>query len=151
MIVFDWKRTLYDPEERTLIADGAELLAYLKDKQVSLALVGKGDKDMYAEVERLGVQDFFSQVVFREGAKDAVLFKPFVDRMHPEKTIFVGDRVRSELAIGNALGATTVWVRSGKFADEPPADFAEEPTYIVNSLSGVRQVLEKHYSLLAQD
>ncbi len=36
----------------------------------------------------------------------------------PKKTIFIGDRVRSELEIGNKLGATTIWVKQGIFADE---------------------------------
>lgn len=112
-IVFDWKRTLYDPEEKRLIGGALELLKWLASRKVPMVLIGKGDIDMYDEVDRLGVRQYFSHVMFREGSKDADLFAPFIDTSDSTQTIFIGDRVRSELAAGNALGAMSSYHFSG--------------------------------------
>lgn len=58
----------------------------------------------------------------------------------PKKTVFIGDRVRSELEIGNKLGATTIWVKQGKFADELPEMRAQEPRFTVTSLSNLHKL-----------
>jgi len=142
-IIFDWKRTLYDPDSRELIDGALDILNFLKNKSVRLALVGKGAQDMHDEVERLGVKNHFEHVNFREGSKDASLFKTFIDKRSPEDTLFIGDRVKSELAVGNSLGATTIWIRQGKFADDVPDGPAEQPNYTFASLKELRTFLEK--------
>lgn len=144
--IFDWKRTLYDPDRKTLINGSEELLQFLKGKGVKLVLVGKGDEDMHTEVDRLNIRSFFADVVFKEGAKDESLFKPFMEP-EPQNTLFIGDRVRSELAAGNKLNATTIWVKAGKFAKEEPEDESQKPTYTVESLLEIIPLLEKNFSL----
>lgn len=141
-IIFDWKRTLYDPESRNLITGSLEILDSLKSRNIATVLIGKGDADMYDEVDRLKVRDYFKDVVFREGTKDSELFTPFVDMKNPKSSIFIGDRVHSELAVGNQLGATTIWVKQGKFADELPDAEDQQPTYTVSSLSEAQKLLE---------
>lgn len=131
-IIFDWKRTLYDPDARTLIEGAEQLLASAQRLNVPLYLIGKGDDDMYAEARRLGVEKFFTKIVFQEGAKEEGLFKPFIGS-NPAQTIFIGDRIRSELAAGKSLGATTMWVRQGKFADELPENESQSPDFTVSS------------------
>lgn len=141
-IIFDWKRTLYVPEEKQLSDGATDLLSFLKGKGMYLAVVGKGDIDMYTEVERLGVKDYFNHIAFREGAKDADLFKEVVNYAGPDQTLFIGDRVRSELEVGNKLGCRTIWVKQGKFAGETPENEGQEPTYTVTSLKEAQQLIE---------
>jgi FMN phosphatase YigB (HAD superfamily) len=141
-IIFDWKGTLYNSEEKQLISGAVDILSFLKNKGVYQAVVGKGDADMYEEVERLGVKDYFSHIMFREGTKGADLFEDLVNREGANQTIFIGDRVRSELEVGNKLGAVTIWVKQGKFADEAPENKDQKPTYTVTSLSEARKLLE---------
>lgn len=76
-IVFDWKRTLYEPEEDELIGGALELLEWLGSQEIPTVLIGKGDTDMYGKVDRLGVRQYFSQVIFREGAKIQI-YLPFL-------------------------------------------------------------------------
>lgn len=143
--IFDWKRTLYDPDTHVLIDGAIELLNYLH--QVSgtrLILVGKGSDDMHKEVVRLGVNDYFTDIKFQEGDKDTALFADFVDKFEPRKTIFIGDRTRSELAAGNSLGAVTIWVRQGKFSDELPESPVYVPTHTVSSIGDVLAVIKKN-------
>src|SRR5947208_12249676 len=94
----------------------------LTQKDIPLVLIGKGGSEMYQEVERLGVAPFFSEILFKQGPKKKDVFQPFISKMLPEETVLIGDRVRSEVALGNSLHATTIWVKQGKFAAEEPVD-----------------------------
>jgi len=134
VIIFDWKRTLYDPDAKALIEGAQEILEYFKNKNTPMILVGKGGDDMNAEVERLGVRKYFSDIIFAEGEKDPNVYVPYIPKDDPTKAVFIGDRVRSELEIGNKLGASTIWVRQGKFAMEEPETELQKPTYTVQSL-----------------
>lgn len=134
LVIFDWKRTLYDPDQQSLIRGATELLEYLKAHDVHMVLIGKGAQEMNDEVNKLGVREYFKKVIFAEGAKDPNVFAQEITKDDPKKTIFIGDRVRSELEIGNKLGATTIWVKQGKFVTELPENKGQEPDYTVSSL-----------------
>lgn len=99
-----------------------------------MILVGQGGDDMEKELDRLGIRKYFSEVVFAEGEKDPEVFAKYLTKP-PKNTLFIGDRVRSELEIGNRLGVTTVWVKQGKFAPELPENKDQEPDYTVSSLA----------------
>lgn len=64
VIIFDWKRALYDPEGQRLIDGALDVLALALRSNVESVLVGKGGADMYDEVDRLGVRKYFSSVYF---------------------------------------------------------------------------------------
>ncbi len=133
-IIFDWKRTLYNPDTKKLIIGAKEILGYLKEKNIPLVLIGKGGDDMQEEVKRLGVQDFFTSILFTEEKKDTEFFTPFVSKHNPQSTLFIGDRMQSEIAIGNKLGCTTMWIKQGKFAKEKVNAQTGNPSYIADSL-----------------
>ena len=146
-IIFDWKRTLYDPDNRVLLDGTEELLSALGKHNVPLILVGKGGNDMYNEVKRLNIGRYFKTIEFREGPKEDILFAPFVPESDPGSVLFIGDRTRSELAVGKKLGTTTIWVRQGKFADEAPSHPGENPDYTVKSLFEVKELLAYTFGL----
>lgn len=141
-IIFDWKRTLYDPDTKELIAGAKELLELLNNKNVPMVLIGKGGDDMQEEVDRLGVDKYFQKIVFTQGEKDPNTFLPFVSKEDPIRTVFIGDRVRSELEIGNKLGATTIWVKQGKFVTEEPESEDQKPDYTRTSLKECISLME---------
>lgn len=147
LVIFDWKRTLYDPDLKILINGTEELLEYLKEQNVPLVLIGKGGDDMNEEVTRLGVKDYFQKIVFAQGDKDPNVFAAQIEG-NPEDTLLIGDRVRSELEIGNKLGATTIWVKQGKFASELPETKDQEPDYTVSSLRDCLNLLKTQSNLL---
>lgn len=134
IVIFDWKRTLYDPDNKVLMKGALEVLSLLKKKNIPLVLVGKGNHEMHDEVEKLGVRKYFLRVDFREGPKQPGFFTDYIDKKSPQETIIVGDRIQSELEIGNTLGATTIWVKQGKFSKEKPQTKKQTPSYIVHSL-----------------
>lgn len=141
LIIFDWKRTLYDPDQKELIAGTKNLLEFIQSKDIPILLIGKGGEEMEQEVSRLGVKGYFKQIIFAEGAKDPHLFMPYISKDDPKRTVFIGDRVRSELEIGKKLGATTVWVKQGKFATELPENKDQESDYTVSGLADCLKLL----------
>lgn len=133
-IIFDWKRTLYDPDKKKLVDRSRELLEFIKSKSIPMVLIGKGGDDMRYEVKRLDVGKYFKEMFFAEGEKNPKIFSIHISKDDPKSTIVIGDRVRSELEVGNKLGATTIWVKQGKFAYEEPENTFQNPAYKVFSL-----------------
>ena len=142
-IIFDWKRTLYDPDTKTLIDGTKEILNKIQEIGIPMTLVGKGGQDMYSETKRLNVEKYFKNIIFNESPKEKELFEPYISKNNPRATLFIGDRIRSELAAGKSLGTTTLWVRQGKFATEEPENAAQNPDYTVNSLLEANSLLDE--------
>ena len=133
-IIFDWKRTLYDPDSKILIVGTNNVLKFLNKKLAKIILIGKGGDDMYKEVKRLKIEKYFSKIIFQEGKKDIKVFSQFVSIKNPKLTMVIGDRVQSEIEIGNKLMASTIWIKNGKFSEELPLNRIQEPTFTFNSL-----------------
>jgi len=133
-IIFDWKRTLYDAESKKLIDGALNILKFLTTKWSKVILIGKGGDEMYQEVKRLKVEEYFSKIIFQEGKKDMKVFSEFVSIKNPKLTMIIGDRVQSEIEIGNKLNTTTIWIKNGKFSEELPINKIQEPTFTFNSL-----------------
>lgn len=144
-IIFDWKRTLYDPDSKILISGTLQLLKFLKQKNIKVVLIGKGGSEMNQEVKRLKIKKYFTAIIFQEGRKDENLFKPFVSLKNPKLTIIVGDRIRSELKIGNQLKAVIIWVKQGKFSSELPLDKNQEPDITVSSLKELLEFFQRKF------
>jgi len=108
LVIFDWKRTLYDPDTKKL--------------------------DMANEVKKLQVGNFLKKIVFVDTEKNVEVYKPFIPLNKKREVFFVGDRVRSELEVGKKLGARTVWLKQGKFANELPQNKFQKPDFTISSL-----------------
>ncbi len=134
LIIFDWKRTLYDLDSKSLIDGALELLRFIKKMNIPIILVGKGGMDMSNEIKRLAVDSYFEKIIFIEAEKDLNIYKPLISK-NPKETLFIGDRVRSELEAGNKLGAITIWIKQGKFSNEEPENEIQKPTFTVSNLS----------------
>lgn len=141
LVIFDWKRTLYDPDRKNLIEGALDLLEFIKSKNIPMILIGKGGEDMYSEVDRLKVREYFKEIIFAEGEKNPKVFASYISKEDPQKTLFIGDRVRSELSIGKKLGVTTIWIKQGKFATELPENSNQESDYTVSSLTECLNVI----------
>jgi FMN phosphatase YigB (HAD superfamily) len=133
-IIFDWKRTLYDPESKALIPGASQIIKACFDLKIPLYLIGKGQEEMYSEVKRLGVENYFEKILFVEGSKNPKDFESCIDKLIPKNTFVIGDRIRSELQVGKSLGCTTVWIKQGKFATEEPESPEQNPDYVFENL-----------------
>src|ERR1700752_4450596 len=110
-IIFDYNRTIYNPETKSLYPGVSDLLANLA-AQHDLYLVTQkepGGDDFLLE---LGIKPHFTEVFFVK-EKTVDLFQKIAPST--EKVVVVGDRVRNELAVGKRAGFSTVWVRQGTY------------------------------------
>ena len=62
-----------------------------------------------------------------------------------EEIAFVGDRLYTDIAIGNGNDSVTILVLSGEAKMEDLVNSEIQPTLIFNSLGGVKDVLEEIY------
>lgn len=134
--IFDWKRTLYNPENQDLIEGSEEVLQHLGSSGIKLFLVGKDPTgDMPDEIDRLGVTDYFTEINLVTNNKTLNDIGRFIDPKHPDRALIIGDRVRSEIEIGNRLGSQTVWIKNGKFAYESPETETQIPNYTLTTIA----------------
>lgn len=140
-IIFDFNRTLYDPEKSGLYEGALNLLEKLA-KKYKLALISYGLSDRKMLIRDLGIEKYFVKIiVVPEKKKEPLLECLLAFDCRPEETLVVGDRVKSEIKLANELGMVTCWLRRGKFAAERPTKPSEKPDFIIFSLSEVPEVL----------
>jgi FMN phosphatase YigB (HAD superfamily) len=140
-IIFDWGRTLYDSENQMLFPGTENMLQILSTLYilviVSLASDGNIEKRIQA-LRESGVEKYFAAVYLAQNDKDS-LYELALSRLAlvSREVAIVDDRVVRGITWGNACGATTIWLRRGKFANEEPDEETGPPTYIISTLEEV--------------
>ncbi len=140
-IMFDWGRTLYDSENNALFPGTESVLQLLSTLYllviVSLASDGNIEKRMQL-LRKYDIEQYFTAVYISQEDKDA-LYTTALSRLElPAKDVaIVDDRVMRGIRWGNAHGATTIWLRRGKFINEEPNEETGTPTYVISNLEEV--------------
>ncbi len=141
-VIFDYNRTLFDPESNRLYSGAVDVLEKLKGR-FRLALVAKGDAARLKQIEELGLVKYFKCIVVnKEKGLDDYKRTMATLGVEPGEAYVVGDRVAEEIRMGNTLGAVTVWLRNGKFKDELPKDKNELPAYTIEDLKNLLELLK---------
>lgn len=140
VIIFDFKRTVFDPGTGKLLPGTKSVLQILKNRGFNLYLISHGSFPR-GLIDSLGIGQFFTDVVIskKKSIKD---FEKIVssNKVDIDASFVVGDRIKSEIAFGNSLGFKTIWVKRGKFADEVPNDSGELPNATVRNIEGVLEI-----------
>ncbi|MEX0616520.1 MAG: HAD hydrolase-like protein [Candidatus Woykebacteria bacterium] len=139
-IIFDFGYTIYDPENEKLVDGAIEALEEVHEKGLKLALVSR-TKDVQKRLEQisnLGLNTYFDyiEVMPLEGTKE---FDPIIEKFgfEPQEFLVVGDRVRSEIKIGNQKGMETCQFLFGPRLKELPEKSDEKPNHKINKVSEV--------------
>lgn len=142
-VIFDFNRTIYDPETRGLVPGARELLLELQRNSVPLYLVSKADESRPQLLEELALKDFFKEAFFVE-RKDPALFFEILRHadVHPKQMYVVGDHLHKEIRCGNQCGMRTIWLKRGKFSDLTPEMEADSPWRTVEEMTEVLGLLE---------
>lgn len=142
-VIFDFNRTLFDPEKDKLFPGVKVLLSKLK-KNYKLALISQKEDGRLVKISKLGLNNNFAFINLTTD-KTAGELKKCCELLNvePEEVLVVGDRVRGEIVLGNQLGATTVWLRKGKFANELPGSKAEEPKFIIKRINNLEEIVDR--------
>ncbi|MDB4978160.1 MAG: hypothetical protein JWM56_346 [Candidatus Peribacteria bacterium] len=140
-VIFDYNSTIYKPDSDELTEGALDLLHLLKQKDITLFLVAKGDEKRRARIQELGLEPYFKKIIVNQqkSGNDYGSCKNEV----PAGTEFfaVGDRIKEEITYANEQGMITIWFKSGKFSTEEPENEAETPAFIITHLSEAADII----------
>jgi FMN phosphatase YigB (HAD superfamily) len=136
-IIFDYNRTIFNPDKNEFYPGVFELISDLYNKH-ELFLISKVEPNRKEVLDNFGISNFFKRIIFTDN-KSAEIFKEItgVDN----NVVVVGDRVRGEITIGNQLGYITVWIKQGKFSEEKPINKEQEPKYTIQNIIELKTII----------
>jgi FMN phosphatase YigB (HAD superfamily) len=143
-IIFDWGRTIYDKEHEKLFPKTKNILEYFHNKY-SLAVVSLAiDDDIegrFVKIDKYGIRKYFKFMLFHISDKDS-LFRNAIGNLNlkPEEIMVVDDRMK-RLTFPINIGCQTIWIKKGKFASEEPTSHTGQPSYVVDSLEKLLDIL----------
>src|SRR3989344_6020051 len=131
-VIFDWGRTCWNAENKELNEGIEEVLMFIKDKKIPMALTSLVNKKFASEpleerrerIEKSSIRKCFDVFEIDKGYdKD-----PILDRATGQLGVAVGDilvvddRVIRGISWINRRGGVSIWFKNGKFASEEPSD-----------------------------
>jgi len=137
-VLFDFNRTLYDPDSKCLEPGALQVLAILS-KRFKLGLLSKtGDGNRDELLKSLGIRDFF-EVVVTVKEKSVGSFEECVSKLgvQPDEVLAIGDQARKDVAFAKAAGCRTAWFCKGKFAGVLPESAGQQADFTVKSLDEI--------------
>jgi len=139
-IIFDFMRTLYNPEKGELFAGVLPMLQSFKESGLKQGLVSFGGEEKRRLLRNLGLTSVLDWYRVVED-KTPEVFQDFLSKfsLKPEEILVVGDLVREEITVGKGIGAQTVWVKWGLFAKEQPS---VKPDFVISSISELVPVVD---------
>lgn len=142
IVIFDFNRTLFDPDKNSLVPKTIEVLEMLKERGFKLYLVSRAGVFRKRLIESLEIKDYFARVVTRKEKR----FKDFKviagqKNLDVRESFVVGDQLKNEILFGNRLGFKTIWINIEKINVQSLSK-EERPTIIVKSLEQVVLVIK---------
>lgn len=144
-IFFDWGWTLHNPEADELYEEAAEVIAELSGRYtlllVSLAR-SETPEARKKKIEDSGLAPYFNRILVGGEDKDEMYEDVLIElEISPEEVMVVDDRTVRGIAWGNRRGATTVWVKRGKYATELPTSHTGDPAHTITNLRELSAIL----------
>lgn len=140
-IIYDFMRTLYDPEKGELFNGVLPMLTAFKERGVKQGLISFGGEEKRRLLFNLGLTGILDWYKVVE-EKNPEVFKSFLEEFNlkPEEVLVVGDLVNEEIAIGKGIGAKTVWIKWGAFAGVAPQVI---PDYTIDNIAKLSEIGEQ--------
>ena len=118
IIIFDFNRTIYDPDKDKIIDGVINKLEYFYKKKYILYLISRNENSQ-KRLEILNIFDikkYFKEIYFVEN-KTPEIFLSILEKenINPENVYVIGDYLYEEIRFGNMAGLNTIWFKNGKF------------------------------------
>ena len=144
-LIFDWGRTIHDPERDILFEGVTELIPEFAAKY-TLALVSLAKSETpegrRKSIEESGIAQYFDHILVGADDKNEMYEKLLTElAVNPQEIALIDDRTVRGIAWGNRKGATTIWFQNGKFALELPTQETGDPTHIISSFEELKNIL----------
>lgn len=130
-LIFDFNRTIYDPDTGGLIDGALQMLE--ENKNLPMVLICKNENGRSDLIDSLDIRRFFEKIVITD-KKTKEDFEDVKSDFPARRYIAIGDRLKEEIKYANEAGIETVWFCFGKFASETPELTGVTPTRIIYSL-----------------
>ncbi len=137
-IIFDFNRTIYDPETDTSVPGAIEVLNTLYIRGETLHLISRREQGREKLLSDLGIEHMFASVSFVD-EKEIAIQK--IIRESSDPVYVVGDHLHDEMCAGNKHGARTVWLKRGKFAELQPETDADVPWRTIESMHELLEII----------
>ncbi len=141
-IIFDYTRTIYDPENSSVFPGAIELIQEYKNAGFKIFMVAKGGNERRKQVADLNISYHFEKIVIKPEKTEEDFINIMRECEKDTEFYVVGDRARREIRFGNQCGMTTIWFRKGKFASEDPKEAIERPDYIIDELEEIKEIIK---------
>jgi len=148
-IIIDFNWTIYSPEINGVSPGAIEIMQKLHGKYklalLSSRISGISEAERREQIHDLGIELFFEEIMILPKEKTMEDMRECMRRMglKSEEMMVIGDRIISEITIGNQLGCVTVWYRQGKFANVGPENAQQKPRYTINHFNELLSLLNK--------
>lgn len=141
IIIFDFTRTIYDPENDRIIPGTRFILRTLLRRGFSLYLVSSAGRSRKKWIDNLIGKYFSRLIVKQEKTKEDFERLVTSKRVNKDLSFVVGDRKDIEISIGSSLGIQTVWIDTTKSVEKKLTKRVEQPTYTVRTLRDILSVI----------
>ena len=133
-IIFDFNRTIFDPDSGALATGAKKVLRTLQTRGFALLLLSRKERGRKERVRTLDIERNFLGVYFVDEKTSQEFQRLFAAHSVsiPESYV-IGDRLEEEIAIGNEFGLRTIWIKHGDGEIESKI----RPAFIAKSLSDV--------------
>lgn len=139
-IIFDYNRTIFDPEADNLYPGVLDVLRRLSEKY-ELFLVSRNEPARKKRFEKLNIKSYFQKIIFVD-KKSKQLFKEIAG--DTKDVLVVGDSIGDEIKIGNQLGLVTVRFKKGKFALKIPKDTDESAQFEITDIYELENIILRY-------
>lgn len=134
-IIFDYNRTIFNPERENLYFGVKALLAELSEKH-QLFLISRQIPGRELIINRLGIKKFFQKIYFVP-EKNKKLFEEIIQKN--QQVMVVGDRLPEEIKIGEELNCITVWINRCI-----ELNLNIKPQHIIFNILEVKEIIKKY-------
>lgn len=142
IIIFDFNRTLYDPENDKLFFGTEQLLQKLQSNGFELYLVSQNRDGRRNEIiEKSNILHFFKKA-YIVTEKTLSCFEAIIkENVDHKKSFVVGDYIRQEIIFGNMIGLKTIWIKDDSLSTNYPILLEEHPTFIISSIHEMLDII----------
>ena len=136
-IIFDYNRTIFDPETDNLYLGVLPLLQTLSTKY-KLFLISRNEPTRKKRLEECNIKNYFQKILFVDKKSKRVFAEIAGDE---KKVIVIGDSISDEIKIGNQLGYFTIRLKQGKFATAIPKDKDEIAKFEITEINELEKII----------
>ncbi len=139
IIIWDFNRTIYDPDTKKLVPGVRGVLDALFASGCTMVLVSRHEGQRRLLLQKYHLEKYFADVRFVE-QKSTALFREIVAQFPHDRVYVIGDYLHSEIYYGNATGAHTIWLKRGKFAHMTTRSNQDAPDDVAHNMQDVARI-----------